>query len=273
GKVKLGAVTPQHLQALYNKLLGRGLSPASVVRTHAILHSALKQAMRWNLIPRNPAEAARPPAMTRPEMRYLDRTQVQLLLETATDPTMRALYSVAATAGLRRGEIVGLRWSDIDLERRVLTVQRTAHRVRGMGIVFGEPKTRAGRRSVRLSAVSVAYLRTHRAAQNEHRLRIGPAWNDNDLVFTSAVGTPIEEARVTRLFQRDLDRAGLPRIRMHDLRHTAATLLIEEGVNMKAVQAALGHATIGITMDTYAHVTPAMQDSVAEAMDRIFAVD
>jgi integrase len=206
-------------------------------------------------------------------MQFLNRDQVRLLLDAAADPSMRALYAIAATAGLRRGELLGLRWADIDFERRMLTVHRTAHRVRGQGIVFGEPKTNAGRRSVRLAALAIAHLRAHRALQIEHRLRIGPAWHDQDLVFASNAGTPIEEARVSRLFQRDLHQAGLPRVRLHDLRHTAATLLIEQGVSMKAVQSMLGHATIGITMDVYAHVTPAMQDSIAETMDRLFGTE
>ncbi len=241
-----------------------------MVRTHAVLHSAFEQAVRWNMIPRNPTDATRPPRIVRKEMQILSRDQVQLLLDSASDASMRALYGIAATAGLRRGELVALRWSDVDLERATLTIRRTAHRVRGEGIVYGEPKTNAGRRSVRVGSMAVSLLRAHRAAQIEARLKAGPAWHDLDLVFTSLVGTPLEEARITRLFQRDLDRAGLPRVRMHDLRHTAATLLIESGVAMKSVQAALGHSTIAITMDVYAHVTPAMQDSVAEAMDRLF---
>jgi integrase len=271
GRTKLNEVTPQQLQSIYNTLLKDGLSPTTVVRTHAVLHSAFRQAVRWNMIARNPTDATRPPRIVRQEMSALTRDQVQLLLEHASDPTMRALYAVAATAGLRRGELVALRWSDIDFDRSVLTVRRTAHRVRGEGIVYGEPKTKAGRRSVRIGALALSLLRAHRANQLEARLRAGPAWHDLNIVFSSAFGTPIEEARISRVFHRDLQRAGLPRVRMHDLRHTAATLLIEQGVNFKAVQAALGHSTIAITMDIYAHVTPAMQDSVAEAMDRLFS--
>jgi integrase len=273
GKTKLRAVTPQQLQALYNQLLAKPLSPTSVVRTHAVLHSAFDQALRWNLIPRNPCDATRPPRINRQEMQALSRQQAAVLIERASTPLTRALYAVAATAGLRRGEMVALRWSDVDFDRRQLTVRRTAHRVRGRGIVMGEPKTKAGRRTVRLSSVALSALRAHRASQLEERLKAGPAWTDMNLVFTSSVGTTMEEARITRLFKRDLLAAGLPNVRLHDLRHTAATLLIEEGVSMKAVQAAMGHSTIAITMDVYAHVTPAMQDSVADAMDRIFGTD
>ena len=239
-------------------------------RTHAVLHSAFKQAMRWDLILRNPADLVRPPTVPRQEMKALTGAEVSKLLEAATDPTLCTLYVVAATAGLRRGELLGLRWTDIDFERAIITVQRTAQRIRGEGIVYGEPKTNAGRRSVRIGALAIQHLRNQRTHQLEQRLRAGPAWIDLGLVFNSAVGTAIEEARVTRTFQQDLERAELPRVRLHDLRHTAATLLISQGVSMKAVQATLGHSTIATTMDVYAHVTPSMQDSVSEAMDRLF---
>ncbi len=271
GRTKLTAVTPQHLQALYNALLKNGLSPASVVRTHAVLHGAFGQAVRWNLLPRNPCDATRPPSIPRHEMRYLDRDQVRQLLEATPDLTMRTLYAVAATAGMRRGEILALRWRDIDWARGLIVVQRTAHRIRGAGIVYGEPKTNAARRAIKLGTMTLDLLRAQRTAQLEQRLHAGPAWQDHDLIFTSLVGTPVEAARVSRLFARDLENAGLPRVRFHDLRHTAATLLIEQGVHLKAVQSTLGHSTIATTMDVYAHLTPSMQDAVGEAMDRLFA--
>lgn len=270
GKTKLSAVTPLQLQALYSRLLDKGLAPASVVRTHAILHGAFRQAVRWNILPRNPADAVSPPSIPRQEMRALTRDEVMTLIDSAPDPVMKTLYAVAATAGLRRGELLGLKWPDVDFARGMLVVQRTAHRIRGEGIVYGEPKTNAARRSIRIGGFVVELLRRHRAAQLEQRLRAGPAWQDTGVIFTSLHGPPLEAARVSRIFQRDLLNAALPRVRFHDLRHTAATLLIEQGVPIKAVQSTLGHSTIATTMDVYAHLTPAMQDSVAEAIDRLF---
>lgn len=269
--VKLGAVTPLQIQSLYNLLRENSLAPASVVRTHAILHGALAQAVRWNLIPRNPADAVSPPSISRREMSALTRDQVLSLIAAAPEVTMKAIYAVAATTGLRRGEILALRWSDIDLTRGTLTVQRTAHRVRGEGIVYGEPKTNAARRSVRIGSFAVGLLRSHRAAQNQRRLMAGSSWNGSNLVFSGPLGVPLEAARISRNFKRDLLTAGVPSVRFHDLRHTAATLLIEQGVPIKAVQSTLGHSTIATTMDIYAHLTPAMQESVAQAMDRLFA--
>lgn len=158
----------------------------------------------------------------------------------------------------------------MNFEKAQLTVQRTAHRVKSRGVVMGEPKTAAGRRTVRLGAMAVSVLKRQRSLQLEQRLAAGPAWDEQGLLFANTMGMPLDAARVTRKFQDTLYRAGLPKIRFHDLRHTAATLLIEQGVTLKAVQATMGHSTIATTMDVYAHVTPAMQDSVAEAMDRIF---
>ncbi len=269
GKVKLSALTPQQIQALYTKL-AKTLKPASIVRTHAIIRASLKQAVLWNLIPRNAADAVRPPSIQRMELQYLNRDQVQQLVEAAHNETAAALYAVAATCGLRRGELLGLRWSDLNFDKGQLTVQRTAHRIKGEGFVFGEPKTQAGRRTIRVGAFALNALRKQRTRQNEQRLYAGPAWEDTGLIFTSGLGTPLEPARVTRRFQATLAAVGLPPVRFHDLRHTAATLLIEQGVAIKAVQATLGHSTIATTMDVYSHVTPTMQDSVAEAMDRLF---
>ena len=203
-------------------------------------------------------------------MQVLSRDQVNALLEVAPDDTSRALYALAATTGLRRGELLGLKWTDVNFEKAQLTVQRTAHRVKSRGVVMGEPKTAAGRRTVRLGAMAVSVLKRQRSLQLEQRLAAGPAWDEQGLLFANTMGMPLDAARVTRKFQDTLYRAGLPKIRFHDLRHTAATLLIEQGVTLKAVQATMGHSTIATTMDVYAHVTPAMQDSVAEAMDRIF---
>ena len=270
GPIRLADLTGQHLQLLYGQLLSAGLAPATVVRVHAVLHRSLRMAVRWKLIPSNPADDVDKPQLSRKEMQFLTRQQVTQLLGHASGPVFRGLYVVAATTGLRRGELLALRWSDVDFDRGILTVQRTVQRIRGEGLVFGEPKTNSGRRSVRLSELALGELRKLRVHQAERRLKAGPAWQDLDLVFASSTGTVLEAARITRTFQHDLKAASLPPIRLHDLRHTFATLALEQGVPMKAVQSALGHSTVAVTMDVYGHITPAMQDSVAETMDRLF---
>ncbi len=270
GDIRLSELTPQHLESLYGRLLASGLAPASVVRTHAVLHRALRRAFDLGLIPRNPCDIARPPQVRRKELRTLSSLEVKSLLDRTENSTIRTLYAVGATAGLRRGELLALKWTDIDFDRGRLTVQRTALRVHGGGIHYGEPKTDAGRRTVRLGAMVVGELRRHKTEQLSMRLKAGPAWEDHGLVFTNIFGRPLDAGFVTRTFKRDLALAGLPAIRLHDLRHTFATLSLEQGTPVKSLQSALGHSTISTTLDIYGHVTPAMQDAVAETMDRLF---
>ena len=293
GHIRLRQLTGQHVQALYNELLesGRvpkrgkkqendtaagatknpGLSPGSVVRTHAVLHKALKQAFHWRLISFNPADTVSPPTVPKSEMQTLTPAQAMKLIEGAADATFRTLYALAVGTGLRRGELLGLSWSDIDFERGILTVKRTALRLKGGGVHYGEPKSAAGRRSIRLGDMVLSHLREHRTRQKEWKLKAGPAWHETDLVLTNPSGGPLDAAKVTRTFEADRKRAGLPTVRLHDLRHTFATIALNQETPIKALQAAMGHSTIGTTIDTYGHLTSELQESVATAMDKAFA--
>ncbi|MGI8927232.1 MAG: tyrosine-type recombinase/integrase [Tepidiformaceae bacterium] len=272
GQMALSSLTGQHIEALLGVLRERRppLSPASLVRTHAVLHRALEKAVRWKLIPRNPADDVTRPRIPKAEMKTLAPTEVTVLIETARSSVMRALYAVAATSGLRRGELLGLRWADLDVDQGYLSVTRTLQKPKGGGFEFLEPKTHRGRRRVRLASLALRELKSHRASQVEARLLAGPLWRDHDLVFASSVGTPLEPAWVSRTFGADLYRAGLPRVRLHDLRHTAATTLLAQQVHPKVVQEMLGHANIAVTLDTYSHVTPDMQEAAVAALDKVY---
>jgi integrase len=175
---------------------------------------------------------------------------------------------LAITTGMRQGELLALKWEDVDLEAGVLQVRRTLSTATGGGFRFGAPKTAKSRRSIKLPNTALSSLRKHRKAQLEERMRLGELFVDQGLVFTSRVGTPISrQDLITRSFKPLLKWAGLPDIRFHDLRHTCATLLLSKGVHAKFVQELLGHATISITLDTYSHVLPGMGDAAAGAMD------
>lgn len=272
GSVRLARLTPQALARLYERLLQKGLSARTVSLTHSVLHSALSQALRWNLVARNPADAVDPPRTQRREFRTLALEEAGRLLEGARSDRLYALYVLALTCGLRQAELLGLRWIDVDPDRAILAVRQQALRVRG-GWTFSEPKTGKGRRTVTLPALAVEALRLHRLRQSQEKLRLGPAWDDLGLVFANQIGRPIEKQNLLRRsFWPLLERTGLPHIRFHDLRHTAATLLLEQGVHPKVVQERLGHSTISVTMDTYSHVMPTLQREAAEKLDRIFAV-
>lgn len=193
------------------------------------------------------------------------------LLDAAGGPPLEALIAVAVSTGMRKGELLALRWSDVDLERRVVSVRGTLQRVEHeLRIV--QLKTRKPRRQVELSTFAVDALRRHRAAQAEQRLLVGPEWNELDLVFPNVYGRAQEGWHlVCSRFYGLLARAGVPRIRFHDLRHTAASLMLGRGVHPKIVSEMLGHSTIAITLDLYSYVTPTMQRQPADAMNELLS--
>ena len=266
GKVKLKALTPDHVRGLYRKKLDGGLAPRTVLHIHRTLSKALKQATDDGLIPRNAAAPVKPPRPSREEIRPLNREQVRALFEAAREDRLEALYAVAVTAGLRRGELQGLKWEDLDFEAGTLQVQRTLSEPKG-GYVFEAPKSGKGR-NVRLTRKAMAALREHRKRQLEERMQKAGLWREQGLVFPSAVGTPLWGGNLNRAFKTLLKSAGLPQsFRFHDLRHTCATLLLRQGVNPKFVQELLGHRDVSLTLNTYSHVLPDMGGVAASAMD------
>jgi integrase len=250
GKVRLDKLTAVQVQSLYLAKLDAGLSPRTVQIIHTTLHKALKQAVTWRLIPNNVARSVDPPQAPRKEIRPLSREQVKSLLAAAKETELYALYVLAVTTGMRQGELLGLKWEDVDLGRGTLQVRRTV-----FGGQISAPKTSRGKRSIALTRATVRALRGHPKRAE---------W-----VFSSRVGTPIRcHNLINRCWKPLLAKAGLPLdIRFHDLRHTCATLLLANGVHPKIVQEMLGHSTISITLDTYSHVLPNMQKEAVKAME------
>jgi len=267
GRIKLKTLSPAHLQHFYRERLDSGLSPRTVQYLHALLHKALKQALRWELVPRNVATAVDPPQLHREEIQ-LSPTQVRAFLQAAREDRLEALYVLAVHCGLRQGELLGLRWEDIDLEAGTLQVRRTLTAAKGDG-VFTAPKTAKSRRNVKLTAGAIDALIRHHERQLEERKQLAGLWQDQGLVFTSGVGTPINRHNLlTRSFKPLLGKVGLPHsVRFHDLRHTCASLLVSKGVHPKLVQELLGHSNVSITLDTYSHVLPGMSNKTASAID------
>ena len=278
GSLDLVALRPSHIQSLYSRLLqsGRsdrrgGLSPRSVLRYHQILHAALHQAVRWQLLVRNPADAVEPPRPARRELRATTAEQARAVMAAADETSIGPFVRLALLTGMRRGELLGLRWADVDLEAGAVHIQQTAQRISGQGIVFRQPKTRLSRRSVALSPDAVAALRRHRVRQAEARFLAGPAYADRDLVFATGLGTPLEPGNLRRTWLGVARAAGIPGLRLHDLRHAHATLMLGQGVHPKVVSERLGHASVNITLDTYSHVLPGLQEAAAAALDSILA--
>ena len=274
GHVPLQNLQPSQLQAFYaTKLKGGrgdgrpgGLSPRTVRYLHALLREALDQAVKWDWVPRNVADAAEPPRAVRPQVQTWTAQEARRFLAVAEGDTYSPVWLLALLTGLRRGEILGLRWKDVDLERASLHIHQNLVEI-GSQLRFQEPKTASSRRHVALTPASVVALTEHQVVQAEKRSLLGPAWRDNDLVFTVGDGGPIAPRNLTRRFAQLVHKAGLPRIRLHDLRHTHATALLKDGVHAKVVSDRLGHASIAITLDTYSHVLPDMQRHAIAGID------
>ena len=271
GHHQLQKLSPQHLQSFYTKKLEEGLSPTTVISFHNVLHKALETAVRWNLISRNTCDLVSPPRRKHFEIQPLSTEQVQQLLATARGHRLEALFILALASGLRRGELIGLKWQDINFLTGMLQVRRILTRVPsklpGKGYVEAEPKTDKGRRSILLPPFVIEALREHRVKQLESKLKAGSAWQDHDYVFCTSIGTHLNPTRdVLDQLKALLQKAGLPDIRFHDLRHSAATMLLGMGVHPKIVQEILGHNQISMTLDTYSHVLPTMQ---REAMSKM----
>jgi len=269
GKIPLARLAPHHLQKLYAKTLEGGSSETTTRHLHMVLHRALGQATRWGLVGRNVADLVTPPRKNHHEMMTLSPEQSRSFLAATKGDRLHALYVLAITTGMRQGELLGLRWRDVDLEDGSVQVRGSLQRTSD-GLTIAEPKTTRSRRKVALADAAIEALRRNRVVQAEERLRLGAAWEDNDLVFANERGRPLEARNLLRRsFVPLLKRAGLPAIRFHDLRHTAATLMLGKSVHPKVVAEMLGHSQIAVTLDLYSHVTPTMQGQAAQAMNAI----
>lgn len=275
GDVPLQHLTRAKVKALYAELAtsggrgGRPLAVKTVHNVHLTLRRALGDAVDDRILTSNPADGAhRLPRDRGLEMKTWTGAELGRFLAGVADDALFGLWRLASQTGMRRGELLGLRWRDVDLEAgRVQVVQQ---RVRGEeGVVYGPPKTTAGRRRIDLDAVTMVALREHRRRQVADRLAFGPGYADADLVFAHADGSPLDPDSVSGSFERAVRRLSLPAIRLHDLRHTHATLALSAGIHPKVVQERLGHSSITVTMDVYSHAIPAMQ---ADAATRIAAI-
>jgi len=270
GHVRLQQLKPQQVQAFYTKKLNEGLGKKRVRAFHSVLHKALENAVKWNLVSRNVCDLVNAPIPPRREIQPLSYEQAQRLLTSAHQHRLEALLTVAITTGMRRGEILGLHWQDIDLEKGSLQIQRTVNRVARHGVVVSEPKTNRSRRKITLPAFVIDVIKEHCVRQQQMKMKASDTWHENGIVFCNIYGDYLDNTSLTRMFKKLLKDAELPNIRFHDLRHSAATILLSMGVHPKVVQELLGHSSISMTMDTYSHVLPSMQQEAMGKMDNLF---
>ena len=270
GRIPMVKLTPQHVERMLSAVSAKGMSPRTVAHCRAVLRNALNHGMKHSLLGRNVAALADGPTVPEPEVRALSSKAAAQVLAAVKGDRLEALFTVALACGLRQSEALGLRWSDVDLDGNILSIQRTIQRVNRTYQVL-EPKTKRSRRTISMPGPVAASLGAHRARQLEERLRIGRAWEGDTwggLVFADEIGHPLSSFHASRCFKKLLALAGLPTMRYHDLRHGAASLMAAQGVPPRVAMEILGHAQISTTMNIYAHVAPELQK---EAMSKLAA--
>jgi integrase len=267
GKLRLAKLAGQDVEAWLNRLLARGLSARTVEYALTVLRRALGHAVKLGLIQRNVALLVDPPRVVQKEMRALTPQEARSFLDAVRGDPLEALYTVAVALGLRRGEALALRWQDVDMERGTLAVNGSLQRFGGK-LQISETKTPRSRRTITMPTVVRDAFRAHRVRQLEQRMA-ARKWQETGLVFTTSTGTAVEPRNVVRAFKAALQRAGLPDIRFHDLRHTAASLLLAQGVHPRVIMETLGHSQFGTTMNLYSHVTAELQRDAADRMDAL----
>jgi integrase len=268
GHHRLDKLQPEHLEAFHTRLEADGLSSTTALLHHRVISRALKVAMQRGRVARNVATLVDAPTARREEVQPLTAAEARKLLEVATELPNGARWSVALALGLRQGEALGLLWDAVDLDAGTLTVRRALQRQAGEGLVLVEPKSRAGRRTIKLPDALRDALRVHRVRQTEQRLAAGNVWEDRGFVFCQPTGRPIDRRRDWQDWKTLLKAAGVRDARLHDARHTAATLLLQQGVPARVVMDILGHSQISLTLGTYSHVVPELAQEAAERMGK-----
>ncbi|MFC1893647.1 tyrosine-type recombinase/integrase [Chloroflexota bacterium] len=274
GNIKLTQLKPEHLQRYYSEKLGGGrcdnsggLSAQTVRHHHIALHKALQTAVEWGLLSRNPADAVSPPHVQQPEIKTWSENDITRFLEVAKGTSYYALFYTVFFTGMRRSELLALRWLDIDFTFSQVYVSRSLHVLKGGKVVFRSPKTAKGKRTVALPPSAILLLKEHQNKQKLERVMLGIPLTDDDLVFSHVDGKPLLPNTVTHAWIKLMRHTALKRIRLHDARHTPASLMLKQGIHPKIVQERLGHSSIQITLDTYSHVTPGLQQAAATSFD------
>jgi len=269
GNITLTQLKPEHLQKVYAAMQKQGLSPRTVRYHHAVMHVALKTALKWGLIVRNPADAVDPPKIHRNDMQTWDEQEINQFLEGAKETPYYTLFYTVLFTGMRRSELLGLKWSDVDLIQPQVSVSRSLHQLTDGSFVFTEPKSAKSRRNIALTPSNALLLKEHQEKQRLDRAMLGMGWSNDDLVFGTLDGKPRIPDTITKVWERLAAHAGVKVIRFHDARHTHASLWLKLGIHPKIVQERLGHASIQMTLDTYSHVAPGLQEAAALRFDEL----
>jgi integrase len=269
GKMRLQEIQPAHLKKLYLMKREEGRGERTVQMIHTVLHSVLKQAVKEGILGRNPVDAVQRPKVEQKEFQVLNEAQAQRLVIASQESRFGMLFYLALVTGMREGELLGLKWSDLDWNKGTLNVQRQLRRVPGKGYLMIPPKTRAGRRQVKLGQGTLERLADHRGHLELEKRAIGARWVENDLIFPNILGKPMTSKHMMLAFKRILQENGLPNIRFHDLRHTSITFLLDSGTPINTVQRRAGHSKASITTDTYGHSLGHSEEEAAARIEEL----
>lgn len=269
GDIPLTDLRLSRIERFYGTLISMGLGPRTVRIVHSVLHRAFEKAVMYSLLTSNPAHGATLPKYQHAEMQIWDEFQVIQFLSAASESRYKALYHLAVKTGMRQGELFGLKWSDLQWHNGTLLVQRQVQKIPRQGWKFLTPKTKAGSRAIKLGDATLQILRLHRESQEAEKALMGERWKEHGLIFTSKVGTPGDPSNLRFDFNRIIAEAGLPKIRFHDLRHTAASLMLNHGVPVIVASKRLGHSQPSTTLDVYGHLYHEMQNDAARIMDEL----
>jgi integrase len=267
GNMPLTQIRPEHIQEYYTSKLNNGLSARTVRYHHVVLHIALKMAVKWGLLSRNVTDAVNPPHSRNKEMSTWNEDDIIHFLNAAKDTPYYALFHTALFTGMRRSELLALRWQDIDFIYSQISVNRSLHQLKNGSYVFTQPKTAKSQRTIALSPSAILVLKEHQEKNKLDKAMLGISIRNDDLVFCHLDGKPLRPNTVSRAWTIIANRAGLKVIRLHDARHSHASLMLKQGTHPKIVQERLGHSTISVTLDTYSHVAPGLQQAAANRFD------
>jgi integrase len=273
GDVWLQKLTPDQVKRFYSKKLEDGLSTKTVNSIHGLLHVALETAVTWGYVPRNVCSIIEPPRIVSRQGAPITIEQAKVLLEQVKAHRLEVLLTMAIVTGMRRGELLALRWSAVDLQRGIAIVLATVDYIPKYGYVETEPKTKAGKRPISLPPFLVEMLREHKAKQELQHKKVGEKWENRNLVFPDLHGGYFNPRYLEKTFSKIIADSGLPDMHFHDLRHSAASILLSMGVNIKQIQELLGHSSVTITLDRYSHLLPTMQEGVVNVWKEVFKAE
>ena len=269
GREKISDITPEKIQLLYLQKEQAGTGIRTIRIIHTVLNNSLKKAVKLGIIHTNPTKATTPPTYECPEMEIYSEFEITQLLMAVKGTNIETLIYFAVTTGLRQSELLGLQWSDINWDRKTIFVKRQLMRKFKKPNYFVSPKTKSGKRTISLGENTIQKLQEHYRKQQIHKKKIGTKWQENDLIFPSAVGTPMSQRNLYKKFKAVIRQAGMRNIRFHDLRHTAASLMLNHGIPVLIVAKRLGHSKVSVTLDTYGHLLPGMEQETANFIDEL----